>query len=58
MKDWKEKIEDQIAFELKEQIDIFESQINLKRLGNDKSFLLQFDCIFVRNDSKLLKVNF
>ena len=33
MKDWKEKIEDQIAFELKEQIDIFESQINLKRLG-------------------------
>ena len=34
--------------------DIFD----LKRLGNDKSFLLQFDCIFVRNDSKLLKVNF
>ena len=34
--------------------DIFD----LKRLGNDKSFLLQFDCIFVRNESNLLKVNF
>ena len=34
--------------------DIFD----LKRLGYQKSFLLQFDCIFVRNDSKLLKVNF
>ena len=34
--------------------DIFD----LKRLGYKKSFLLQFDCIFVRNDSKLLKVNF
>lgn len=34
--------------------DIFD----LKRLGKDKSFLLQFDCVFVRNDSNLLDVKF
>ena len=33
--------------------DIFD----MKRLGNENSFLLQFDCIFVRSDSKLLKIN-
>ena len=31
---------------------------DFKRLGNHKSFLLQFDCVFVRNDSNLLKVKF
>jgi hypothetical protein len=31
---------------------------DLKRLGNDESFLIQFDCIFVRNDSNLLNVKF
>ena len=30
---------------------------DMKRLGNENSFLLQFDCIFVRSDSKLLKIN-
>ena len=34
--------------------DIFD----LKRLGNNQSFLLQFDCVFVRKDSNLLDVNF
>ena len=35
--------------------DIFD----LKRLGNhNNSFLLQFDCVFVRNDSNLLNVKF
>tara|TARA_B100000401_G_C52778164_1_gene706800 strand:+ start:576 stop:1328 length:753 start_codon:yes stop_codon:yes gene_type:complete len=34
--------------------DIFDP----KRLGKDNSFLLQFDCMFVRNDSKLFNVKF
>ena len=34
--------------------DIFD----LKRLGKDKSFLLQFDCVFVTKDSDLLNVKF
>ena len=34
--------------------DIFD----LKRLGEDRSFLLQFDCVFVRNNSELFKVKF
>ena len=33
--------------------DIFD----MKRLGNDNSFLLQFDCVFVKNNSKLLDVD-
>ena len=33
MKEWKEISEDKISSELKEQIDIFETQINLKRMG-------------------------
>ena len=31
---------------------------DLKRLGNNESFLVQFDCVFVRNNSELLKVKF
>ena len=31
---------------------------DLKRLGNNNSFLVQFDCVFVRNNSKLFKVKF
>ncbi|MDA7750257.1 FkbM family methyltransferase [Candidatus Pelagibacter sp.] len=31
---------------------------DLKRLGNNNSFLLQFDCIFIRKNSNLLKVKF
>ena len=31
---------------------------DFKRLGNYESFLLQFDCVFVRRDSNLLKVKF
>ncbi len=31
---------------------------DLKRLGDNESFLLQFDCVFVRNNSNLLKVKF
>tara|TARA_A100001015_G_C14953716_1_gene697852 strand:- start:226 stop:975 length:750 start_codon:yes stop_codon:yes gene_type:complete len=31
---------------------------DLKRLGLNKSFLLQFDCIFIRKDSDLLNVKF
>ncbi len=31
---------------------------DLKRLGNDKSFLVQFDCVFVKQNSKLLNVKF
>ena len=31
---------------------------DLKRLGDNKSFLLQFDCLFVRNNSNLLNVKF
>ena len=31
---------------------------DLKRLGNNESFLVQFDCVFVRNNSDLLKVKF
>ena len=40
MKEWKEILEDKIATELKEQIDIFETQIDLKRMGkvDDKIF--------------------
>ena len=34
--------------------DIFD----LKRLGNQDSYLLQFDCVFLRADSILLKVKF
>ena len=40
MKEWKEKLENKITAELKEQIDIFETQIELKHLGkiDDKIF--------------------
>ena len=40
MKEWKEILEHKISSELKEQIDIFETQINLKRMGKveDKLF--------------------
>tara|TARA_B100001564_G_C20395669_1_gene558865 strand:- start:282 stop:737 length:456 start_codon:yes stop_codon:yes gene_type:complete len=31
---------------------------DFKRLGNDESFLLQFDCVFVRNESKISEVKF
>ena len=31
---------------------------DFKRTGNEKSFLLQVDCVFVRKDSKLLKINY
>ena len=31
---------------------------DLKRLGSNESFLVQFDCVFVRNNSKLLDVKF
>ena len=31
---------------------------DLKRLGNNKSFLVQFDCVFVKNNSDLLNVKF
>ena len=31
---------------------------DLKRLGKDKSFLLQFDCVFVKKDSNLFDVKF
>ena len=31
---------------------------DLKRLGNNRSFLTQFDCVFVRNNSDLLNVKF
>ena len=31
---------------------------DLKRLGENNSFLIQFDCIFVRNNSSLLNVKF
>ena len=31
---------------------------DLKRLGDNESFLIQSDCIFVRNNSNLLKVKF
>ena len=31
---------------------------DLKRLGNNKSFLVQFDCVFIRRDSNLLNVKF
>ena len=31
---------------------------DLKRLGNRDSYLLQFDCVFLREDSNLLKVKF
>jgi len=31
---------------------------DLKRLGDNESFLIQFDCVFVRNDSSLLNVKF
>ena len=31
---------------------------DLKRSGENKSFLFQYDCIFVRNNSKLLNVKF
>ena len=31
---------------------------DLKRLGDNESFLIQSDCIFVRNNSNFLKVKF
>ena len=31
---------------------------DLKRLGNNNSFLVQFDCVFVRNNSDLFNVKF
>jgi len=31
---------------------------DLKRLGNNRSFLVQFDCVFVRNNSDLFNVKF
>ena len=31
---------------------------DLKRLGDNKSFLVQFDCVFVRKNSELFKVKF
>ena len=31
---------------------------DLKRLGDNKSFLVQFDCVFVRNNSELFNVKF
>ena len=40
MKEWKDILKDQISDELNEQIDIYETQIELKRLGkiDDKIF--------------------
>ena len=31
---------------------------DFKRTGYENSFLLQVDCVFIRNDSQLLKVNY
>ena len=31
---------------------------DLKRLGNKDSYLLQFDCVFLRDNSNLLNVKF
>ena len=37
---------------------IFYDIYDLKRLGNAKSFLVQFDSVFIRKNSSLLNFNF
>jgi hypothetical protein len=37
---------------------VFYDIYDLKRLGNTKSFLVQFDAVFVRKNSSLLNFNF
>ena len=41
MKEWKELLEDKIALDLKEQIDVFETQISLKRMGKVEDQLFE-----------------
>ena len=46
-----------LDFMIKKNFQLYDI-FDLKRLGNNQSFLLQFDCVFVRKDSNLLDVNF
>ena len=46
-----------LDFMIKKNFKVYDI-FDLKRLGNNQSFLLQFDCVFVRKDSNLLDVNF
>ena len=46
-----------ISYMIKKNFRLYDI-FDLKRLGHKRSFLLQFDCIFVRKDSNLLNVNF
>lgn len=46
-----------ISFMLDKNYQLYDL-FDFKRIGYDKSFLLQFDCVFIRKDSNLLNVNF
>ena len=46
-----------LDFMIKKNFQLYDI-FDLKRLGNNQSFLLQFDCVFVRKGSNLLNVNF
>jgi FkbM family methyltransferase len=49
---------DEVMSYMKSKNYILYDIYDLKRLGDNNSFLLQFDCIYVRNNSSLLDVKF
>jgi hypothetical protein len=49
---------DDIMLYMKSKNFILYDIYDLKRLGGNNSFLIQFDCVYVRNNSSLLNVKF
>tara|TARA_B000000475_G_scaffold232830_1_gene199230 strand:+ start:314 stop:1060 length:747 start_codon:yes stop_codon:yes gene_type:complete len=49
---------DEVILYMKSKNFLLYDIYDLKRLGENNSFLIQFDCIFVRNNSSLLNVKF
>jgi len=49
---------DEVIMYMKSKNFILYDIYDLKRLGENNSFLIQFDCIFVKNNSNLLDVKF
>lgn len=49
---------DEVILYMKSKNFLLYDIYDLKRLGENNSFLIQFDCVFVRNNSNLLNVKF
>jgi hypothetical protein len=53
-----EPLFDEVILYMKSKNFLLYDIYDLKRLGENNSFLIQFDCVFVRNNSNLLNVKF